>query len=116
MTLHDAWWICPRQFMITPANRYCYQKTINLDVCAALCVSRTENEDQTESALRNSGRSGSAVVPSAFFRDLYVANGFDPARVVVNKNGVRPPARPACSRRGHAIPPCVSAMWVETRP
>lgn len=94
VTLHDAWWICARQFMITPANRYCHQTTIDLDVCGALCTSRTENEPR-QSRLHEVLQGADLLLsPSAFFREIYVANGFDPERVVVNKNGVRPPKRP----------------------
>lgn len=93
VTLHDAWWICARQFMITPAHRYCYQRKVDLDICAALCAPRRENE--VRQTRLHEVLSGAAMLlsPSAFFRDLYIANGFDPDRVVVNKNGVRVPAR-----------------------
>ena len=37
VTLHDAWWICGRQFMITGENRFCNQRKIDVNICAT-CV------------------------------------------------------------------------------
>ncbi|WP_179284222.1 glycosyltransferase [Bordetella genomosp. 10] len=100
VTLHDAWWICARQFMITPANRYCYQTTINLDVCSAHCISRLENEPRQDRLREALMGADLLLSPSVFFRELYIQNGFDPDRVVVNKNGVKPRAHPRLAPKG----------------
>jgi glycosyltransferase involved in cell wall biosynthesis len=93
VTLHDAWWICARQFMITPAMKYCHQKTINLDVCNSLCVSRVDNEPRQERLKEALAGAAMLLSPSKFFRDLYIQNGFDRGTTVVNKNGVKAPMR-----------------------
>lgn len=93
VTLHDAWWICGRQFMITGENQYCYQRKIDLNVCAT-CVEDASFNTYRQFRLREILLSASRLIaPSAFFKDLYAENGFDAARIVVNKNGIRAPRR-----------------------
>ncbi|NIE65482.1 glycosyltransferase [Burkholderia sp. Ax-1719] len=93
VTLHDAWWICGRQFMITGDNQYCYQRKIDLNVCAT-CVDDASRNTYRQFRLREILLSASRLVaPSAFFKDLYAQNGFDAGKIVVNKNGIRAPQR-----------------------
>ncbi|MGZ7144661.1 hypothetical protein ACXWOO_09860, partial [Streptococcus pyogenes] len=33
LTLHDAWWLCGRQFMVQANGQACPQRVIDLDVC-----------------------------------------------------------------------------------
>ena len=92
VTLHDAWWICGRMFMVTGENRYCGQWTIDVDVCAA-CVTDAGLNYFRQLRLANLlNLADLALTPSAFFRDLYIANGWSPERVQVNRNGVQAPA------------------------
>lgn len=92
ITLHDAWWICARQFMVTGENRYCHQVKIDLDVCAR-CLGDNGSNAYRQHRLAGILQSADLLLsPSAFFRDLYVANGFEEAKIVVNKNGVMMPA------------------------
>ena len=37
VTLHDAWWLCERMFMVRANGQYCGQTAIDADVCAT-CV------------------------------------------------------------------------------
>ncbi|BBD78878.1 glycosyltransferase [Aerosticca soli] len=93
VTLHDAWWICERQFMVNAGGHYCYQRKIDLDICAACVPDRKANRTR-QALLRDILRSAVRLFsPSEFFRQLYLDNGFDPARVLVNKNGIVPPRR-----------------------
>lgn len=93
VTLHDAWWICERQFMVNYAGHYCHQRKIDLDVCAR-CVPDANANRSRQVSLHEILLSASLLLsPSEFFRQLYIENGFDPERVVVNKNGIREPAR-----------------------
>ncbi|RAR60618.1 glycosyltransferase involved in cell wall biosynthesis [Paraburkholderia unamae] len=95
VTLHDAWWICGRQFMITGENKYCGQRKIDLDVCSA-CVEDAGLNTYRQYRLREILMQASLLLaPSEFFRRLYADNGFDAARIVVNKNGIMPPRNPA---------------------
>ena len=98
VTLHDCWWLCERQFMIDRHGQYCFQRKISPDRCR-YCV-----DDHAASRLRahflseQLRKADLLLYPSAFHRDLHVANGLPADRSVVNKNGVRPPG-PGYRRR-----------------
>lgn len=93
VTLHDAWWICERQFMVNVGGRYCHQRKIDLDICASCVPDRKANRVR-QGWLREILQSAELLfAPSEFFRQLYLDNGFESGRVVVNKNGIAPPRR-----------------------
>nr|WP_294516957.1 glycosyltransferase [uncultured Rhodopila sp.] len=93
VTLHDAWWLCERQFLVTGEGKYCGQQNINLNVCAT-CV-----PDIGATVLRNlrlrQALDGADLLlaPSQHWRRFYLANGVAAERVVVNENGINLPAR-----------------------
>lgn len=90
--VHDAWWLCERQFMISRGGSYCFQKQINADVCR-YCVDDPNATQLRDEYLRQRlEKAASILFPSAFFRDLYVASGISADRCHVVKNGVRPPS------------------------
>src|SRR6185312_6669059 len=93
-TLHDAWWLCGRQFMVKEDGSYCFQTRIDLSVCEA-CMPRAQHL-RPRFRLLTQALAGAALLlsPSEAHRKLYLANGFDPARVLVNQNGIRLPDRP----------------------
>ena len=97
VTLHDAWWLCGRQFMIDRQGRSCHQQRIDADVCAA-CV---DNARTLPGRIRRTRDALAAadllMAPSRFFADFHAANGFP--GVLVNKNGVAPPRSGARVRR-----------------
>jgi O-antigen biosynthesis protein len=89
VTLHDAWWICGRQFMINKERKYCGQKNIDLRVCAS-CVDNNSLNLYRDKRLAAGLRNASALLaPSRYFADLHIANGF--VDVEVNKNGIVKP-------------------------
>lgn len=89
ITLHDAWWLCMRQFMINRYGKYCNQKRIDLELCSA-CTKKKKLVLYRAQRLRNALKNASLLlVPSHFFAGLYAANGFTNVRV--NKNGVQAP-------------------------
>ncbi|CAM4340822.1 Glycosyltransferase involved in cell wall bisynthesis [Corallococcus soli] len=98
ITLHDAWWLCERQFMVKEDATYCNQKGIDLRVCSK-CVPDTRFTFKRTVALRKV-LDGAALLltPSEFQRQLYIANGIAPERIVVNKNGVLLPTQPRPTR------------------
>lgn len=103
VTLHDAWWICARQFMVNNEGRYCYQRKVDLDVCAK-CVPHPALNPLRQHRLHEVLSGASLLMsPSQFFRGIYEDNAFDPDRLVVNKNGIArplaPPARSLPSQR-----------------
>jgi glycosyltransferase involved in cell wall biosynthesis len=80
--------------MVRPDGRYCFQRTIDFAVCAT-CVPDLGFTIRRSDFLRPLLDSAALLLtPSAFHRDLHVANGFDPDRIVVNTNGVRVPNMP----------------------
>ncbi|WP_250492656.1 class I SAM-dependent methyltransferase [Caballeronia sp. GAWG1-1] len=93
VTLHDAWWICGRQFMITGERRYCFQRKIDLNVCST-CVDDAGLNTYRQFRLHDILKSASMLLaPSEFFVGLYTENGFDPAKIVLNRNGIMAPAK-----------------------
>ncbi|WP_304641376.1 glycosyltransferase [Pseudomonas sp.] len=91
VTVHDAWWLCGRQFMINDQNRYCGQTVIDLAVCAR-CVDNAPMNDYRSRKLHRALTSARRILaPSQYFADFHVANGFSPEKVVLNKNGILPP-------------------------
>ncbi|MFM0043751.1 glycosyltransferase [Paraburkholderia sediminicola] len=92
VTLHDAWWICGRQFMITGEQQYCNQRKIDVNVCEK-CVNDGGLNTYRQLSLHDALRSASLLLaPSKFFRDLYIENDFSPGQIVVNGNGITPPS------------------------
>ncbi len=98
--------------MVTPQLRYCFQKTIDMKVCR-YCVDDVEKatirKDKLTDLLLLADRQ---LFPSAFFRELCIANGLPAERCFVNKNGIGKPD-PAISRSGarNADRACASASW-----
>lgn len=104
ITLHDAWWLCDRQFMVRGDGHYCFQTRIDLRVCQA-CVPHARHLDARAAILRQV-LSGAAhlLCPSETHRQLYLANGLAPGSVGVSRNGIRPPARPRKARKPGSPP------------
>jgi glycosyltransferase involved in cell wall biosynthesis len=91
LSIHDFWWLCERQFMIRPDQRYCGQNPVRIEGCRG-CVGNFEAASDRFSRLREIGRLPARVTyPSRFAYDLSVASGFAPETGVVWENGVRLP-------------------------
>lgn len=92
VTLHDAWWVCGRQFMVNRQGKFCNQQRIDLCICDS-CVDDAElnryRQAKLDSALKNAAL---LLSPSQYFADFYVENGFSADNVLVNKNGILKPA------------------------
>ncbi len=91
VTLHDAWWLCDRQFMVRGDNRYCFQTRIDLRVCQN-CLPHAHHLGE-RMRIMTSALDGAALLlsPSGSHRGLYLANGTAPERIRVNRNGIRLP-------------------------
>ena len=103
VTVHDNWWLCDRQFMISGFGRYCYQTRIDPERCR-YCVDHPHRfEDRNEYLHRQLQLADLVLAPSVFQRDLYRANGFAPETCISNENGVvRPGLTPARQGRENA--------------
>jgi glycosyltransferase involved in cell wall biosynthesis len=102
VTVHDAWWLCARQFMVRGDGTYCFQNRIDLRVCQA-CLPGAQHLGLRHRLLM-AALQGAALIlsPGSAHRDLHIANGVDPQRIELAPNGiVLPPARPA--RRGGGV-------------
>ncbi|GBR67609.1 hypothetical protein GKA01_06490 [Gluconobacter kanchanaburiensis NBRC 103587] len=98
LTLHDAWWLCERQFMVRSDGRYCFQTKIDPAICQA-CVPEARHLKDREVLMRQALAAAALLVsPSEAHRSLYLANGVAPERIVVNRNGFRWPDRPRRNR------------------
>lgn len=98
ITLHDAWWLCDRQFMVKGDGRYCFQRHIDLKVCAT-CVPMARHLGLRASMMHSALNAAALLLtPGESHRALYVENGVAPDRIRVNRNGFRWPAAPRTRR------------------
>ena len=91
VTLHDAWWLCPRQFMVRSNNAYCHQTTIDLKVCAPCVPGIGHLQSRMHILMQGLDEASLLLSPSAAHAALYRANGIPDHQLRVNRNGVRPP-------------------------
>lgn len=90
ITLHDAWWLCDRQFMVNK-NGFCGQKAIDPVICAS-CVDDTAASYRRRFYLHRVLQEAHLLLaPSQHQRQLYIDSGVPPERVFVNRNGVMLP-------------------------
>ena len=93
ITVHDAWWLCARQFMVRADNTYCYQTTIDLKVCER-CMPSTHHLQSRMDILKQAMLGAAKVLsPSASHGALYALNGVPPEKLTINRNGIRLPSR-----------------------
>jgi glycosyltransferase involved in cell wall biosynthesis len=103
VTLHDAWWLCPRQFMVTGDGQYCFQTRIDLTICAA-CAPHIAHLPERMSLLLESLRGAACLLaPSEAHRALYLANGLSPDAILVSPNGIRRPRGARCRPSGGKV-------------
>ena len=104
ITLHDAWWLCDRQFMVRGDRTYCFQTRIDLRVCQA-CVPHARHLEARAAILRQVlDRAAHLLSPSESHRALHLANGIPPSRISVSRNGIRRPTRQHQPRRPESAP------------
>lgn len=91
ITVHDSWWLCPRQFMVREDGQYCHQSRIDLRVCQA-CVPGARHLEARRDLLTGVLLGAARVLsPSEPHRQLHIANGIPPDLIEVAPNGVRLP-------------------------
>jgi len=103
ITLHDAWWLCARQFMVQANGRYCFQERIDLHVCQT-CMQGARHLEHRADFMR-AALDGAALLlsPSEAHRKLYLANGIFPEKIEVAPNGVRMPDAGFSRRRAEKL-------------
>lgn len=92
VTLHDAWWLCERQFMVRSTGQWCGQTAISPLVCATCVPDPPEHERRQQRSLELLNATDAVITPSRFWRDVMAANGIDEDILRVNPNGVLHPS------------------------
>ena len=88
VTLHDAWWICPNQFMIDENNRFCEQWD-------------TRENERSKTISRALSQIDMLLAPSRYFARLHEKTLNRP--VYVNKNGVTKPSGETPKRKADTV-------------
>jgi glycosyltransferase involved in cell wall biosynthesis len=103
ITLHDAWYLCARQFMVREDSKYCFQTRIDLRVCQNCIPGAYHLQDRAR--LMHAALHGAALLlsPSQAHRALHLANGIAPDKIEVAPNGVRLPATTRTREPGDKI-------------
>ena len=92
ITLHDMWWLCEKQFMVMPNNKYCHQLKIDTDFCINNCTKNiTFTEERTKFLKPILENADLLLTPSAFQAEMYLHNELAPDKIKVNKNGIQFP-------------------------
>jgi glycosyltransferase involved in cell wall biosynthesis len=99
VTLHDAWWLCQRQFMVRADNTYCHQTTIDLKICESCLPTAPYLQSRMDILMQGLDQAALLLSPSASHAALYHANGVTHDRIRVNRNGIRWPEAPRPPRR-----------------
>jgi glycosyltransferase involved in cell wall biosynthesis len=91
VTLHDAWWLCQRQFMVRSTGQWCGQTGIDERVCAT-CVPNPAAHERRQALSRGILNACTRVLtPSAYWHDVMRDSGVDASVLQVNRNGVLHP-------------------------
>lgn len=91
LSVHDFWWLCPRQFMVMPDGKYCGQDPVRLRQCVS-CVGSEAQLYTRQERLFDAVRYANLVTfPSSFAHGLSTRSGLPVQRSVIWENGVTPP-------------------------
>lgn len=89
--VHDAWWLCEKQFMIASEGGYCFQEPVITANCRN-CVLTLEDTITRNKYLMNClNLVDKLIYPSIFFRNLHNLSGVPSTHSIVIKNGVKKP-------------------------
>ena len=104
ITLHDAWWLCERQFMVKADGKYCHQDGVQLLACRGCMTDPAFSHRRYHRLWRILANAALLLAPSEFHRTLHVRSGLSADHVSVNKNGINLPAPGYRHRaRGHHL-------------
>ncbi len=92
ITLHDAWWLCERQFMVKADGNYCHQDGVQLLACRGCMTDPAFSHRRYHRLWRILANAALLLAPSEFHRTLHVWSGLSADHVSVNKNGISLPA------------------------
>lgn len=93
ITVHDAWWLCYKQFMIDYKNEFCGQEKIDLNRCKN-CTNNKQELSLRDTQLRYYLKHACEVLaPSKYTSELYGVNDMYHKPLTVDENGIVPPKR-----------------------
>lgn len=99
ITLHDAWWLCDRQFMVTGEGNFCFQNKIDLRICQ-MCEPSARHLHERATMMRVAMNNAALLlVPSQSHKNLFIVNGVPEEKLVVNRNGFVWPEKPRVRRK-----------------
>ncbi|WP_177186365.1 glycosyltransferase [Nitrosomonas sp. Nm166] len=88
ITLHDAWWLCERQFMVRADGNYCAQPGVDITVCTSCTPDPSFTHTRFHRLWQIMADADLLLAPSEFQRNLYIRSGIPPDHIQVNKNGI----------------------------
>lgn len=88
VTLHDAWWLCERQFMVRADGRWCAQTVIDEKVCATCVPDAAAHRTRQTESLELLNACDLVLTPSRYWHDLMGGSGVAGDVLAVNRNGV----------------------------
>lgn len=105
ITMHDAWWICPRQFMMDKNEHYCAQKTVHPEICRARCSLSDARLYSRRLQMREAVKWAEAIFAPSEFYATFVRRNFphDAHKIGVNRNGIHCPPRSNTPRKAGPI-------------
>jgi glycosyltransferase involved in cell wall biosynthesis len=96
ITMHDMWWWCARQFLVTADLRPC---SAVVDCSSCHCqLTRTWLDDRNRRLVAHLRNADLVLAPSTTMMGLLAANGVDPNRLRLDENPTPSPVRPAAAR------------------
>jgi len=110
VTIHDFWWACERQFMITSAGKICEQWSVQTSTCVRCGAALPQLNRRTDYLKTQLAKADRIIAPSRFIADYMRANGVNEDHVVTMPNGVPRPltdtaVRPGTRDETHRSPP-----------
>lgn len=92
ITMHDAWWVCPRQFMLDTSGNYCAQETVDPELCRARCDLADPTLHRRRVRMREAVYKAAVVFTPSDFQTAFVRRNFPRCHDVrTNRNGIFPP-------------------------
>ncbi|UIJ40647.1 glycosyltransferase [Vibrio kanaloae] len=91
ITVHDAWWLCYKQFMIDSKGEFCGQDKIDLSKCKN-CIDNQKTLSLRDAELRHYLKNACEVLaPSSYTAELHDLNNMHPKPLTIDKNGILMP-------------------------
>lgn len=91
VTVHDAWWLCYKQFMIDSKGEFCGQDKIDLSKCKN-CTDNKKTPSLRDAELRHYLKNACEVLaPSSYTAELHDLNNMHPKPLTVDRNGILMP-------------------------